>query len=287
MRGALPTLTRAAAIVGTRRPTERARRMAHQLAVELAQEGCVVVSGGAFGVDHAAHVGALEAGGLTVVVHASGLMACYPAEHRPLYERIVARGGCELSEREDTATPRPGTFLARNRLIAALARVVVVVEAPVRSGALSTAAHAREIGTPVLVVPRVPECVEALGSNDLLRAGALPCLSAADVLRVIEGLPFAPRQRAAEPPRTSRREPSRPRGVTHPNVAGELDLASDLAVGEPAGSVLRAVEQGAVTLEDVVVRVGRPVAEVLAAVAELELRGLLAQDLAGRLELLG
>jgi DNA processing protein len=280
VRGVLPPLARAVAIVGTRRPTERGLHVARSLALELAQAGCVVISGGAFGIDHAAHLGALDAGAPTIVVHASGLSATYPAEHRPLYDRIVARGGCELSEREDDATPRPATFLARNRLVAALSRAVVVVEAPPRSGALSTAAHARAVDVPVLVVPRVPEQEEARGSNDLLRSGALPCMAASDVLRVVEGTPWLPFQATERRARAERRR--------SPARGAQLATSADSeALSAQARQVLAAIEGGARELDEIVERVGGTVAEVLAIVADLELRGLVSQGARGAFEVVG
>lgn len=283
LRGSLPPLARAVAIVGTRRPTERGLHVARSLALELAQAGCVVVSGGAFGIDHAAHLGALDAGAPTIVVHASGLSATYPAEHRPLYDRIVARGGCELSERDDDATPRPATFLARNRLVAALSRAVVVVEAPLRSGALSTAAHARGIDVPVLVVPRVPEQAEAQGSNDLLRGGARPCLASRDVLRVVEGTPFLPFGGVERPARRPR--PARTTGPAEPAIAPAIADASELSA--EARVVLGVIEAGAEDLDQIVERAGQPVARVLAIVADLELRGLVSQGGRGAFEVVG
>jgi DNA processing protein len=257
--------------------------VARTLAAELAQEGCVIVSGGAFGVDHAAHLGALDAHGTTIVVHATGLEARYPAEHEPLYERIVARGGCELSERQDQETPRAWHFLARNRIIAALSRAVIVVEAPSRSGALSTAAHARTLDLPVLAVPRVPEHEEAVGSNDLLRSGALPCMAARDVLRVVESTPFLPFGRGL-PARTSRETPHR-RGRS---MARARPAAPDVgSVGPLAREVLACLEEGLDELDAIVERLERPVAEVLAAVAELELAGVIVQGRRGTLAVVG
>ncbi|MBN8615807.1 MAG: DNA-processing protein DprA [Deltaproteobacteria bacterium] len=283
MRGVLPPLTRAVAIVGTRAATERGLHVARTLAAELAQEGCVIVSGGAFGVDHAAHLGALDAHGTTIVVHATGLEARYPAEHAPLYERIVARGGCELSERDDHETPRPRHFLARNRIIAALSRAVIVVEAPSRSGALSTAAHARALDLPVLAVPRVPEHEEAVGSNDLLRSGALPCMAARDVLRVVESTPFLPFVRGARA--ATRRETPHRRGRS---VARAASVAPDLgSLGSLSREVLSCLEEGIDELDAIVERLDRPVAEVLAAVAELELAGVIVQGRRGTLAVVG
>lgn len=278
VRGSLPPLARAVAIVGTRRPSERGSQLARRLARELAESGCPIVSGGAVGIDHAAHVGALDAHGITIVVHASGLNVPYPAAHGPLYAAIVERGGCELSEHDDDEAPRRHTFLARNRIIAALARVVLVVEAPLASGALSTAAHARSLGVPVLAVPRVPEVESALGSNELIRRGATPCLGARDVLDLVEHLP-AVSERAAPRRDARRRRTAAPLRGPRPSVASDL--------GPEHRDVLAWMERGVVEADDLVERLGRPASVVVATLAELELRGLVVERRDGRFELVG
>lgn len=275
-RGARPVLSRAVAIVGTRTPTPRGEGFARLLARELASAGCVIVSGGAVGIDHAAHLGALDAGCTTVVVHASGLARPYPAEHRGLYERVVRAGGCELSERPDDGWPAPSHFLARNRIIAALSRVVVVVEAAVRSGALSTAAHARAIGIPVLAVPRVPEVPEARGSNDLIRSGARPCMGAIDVLEIVEGSVTLALPEPARRPTRARGSPREPSRAT---AAAPLDPL--------LRRVFVAVESGASDLEAIVESTGLSVREAAAAIAELEILGLVLESGRGRIAPLG
>ncbi|MCX7807092.1 MAG: DNA-processing protein DprA, partial [Deltaproteobacteria bacterium] len=185
LRGQLPSWERAVAVVGTRNATSRGEAIARSLAASLAKEGCVVVSGGARGIDRAAHEGALESGGITVVVHASGLNAI-PKSSLPFLRQVLEMGGLEVSELPEDARPRRHTFLARNRLIAALAQAVVVVEAPIPSGALSTAAHALALGIPLFSVPRVPSVFNAEGSNALLRKGARVCLGPEDVLEVLD-----------------------------------------------------------------------------------------------------
>jgi DNA processing protein len=271
VRGSLPPWERAVAIVGTRSASERGLALAGALARELGARGCPIVSGGAAGIDHAAHLGALEAGAPTVVVHGSGLARPYPAAHRALYPRIVAAGGAELSELPDELDPRAFTFLQRNRIIAALARVVVIVEAPLRSGALSTAAHARALGVPVLVVPRVPAVAEAQGSNALLRAGAGVCLDEEDVLARLDADGVS--GGAQHAPRTRRRPGSAP--------AVPADLS---ALGR---RVLDAIVRGASDLEQVVENAAIRAAEAQVALAELELAGLVAVSPVGRLEALG
>ncbi len=130
----------------------------------------MVVSGGALGIDAAAHEGALDQGGATVAVLAGGVIQAYPSRHARLFARIL-QSGAVVSEHLDVA-PHPGRFLARNRIIAALSAQVVVVQAPGKSGALSTAEHANEIGRPVWVVPASPWDPRGGGCLALLKHGA-------------------------------------------------------------------------------------------------------------------
>lgn len=184
IRGELPLLDRAVAIVGTRRADEDGLAFARDLAASLARAGCPIVSGGAYGIDAAAHEGALDAEGATIAVLASGLADPYPRAHCRLFDRIAAEGGALLSELEDDAQPRRALFLHRNRLIAALAKAVVVVQAPFRSGAMSTAAWAKRLHRPLFVVPSAPWNPRGAGCLALLRSGATICTSARDVLSI-------------------------------------------------------------------------------------------------------
>jgi DNA processing protein len=179
--GELPSLGCAVAIVGTRRADEEALDFAYDLAREAVLHGFVVVSGGAIGVDRAAHEGAIDGGGRTVVVLPSGLDAPYPLANRDLFERVI-RAGCLLTEVEDGAAAQGGRFLKRNRLIAALGQTTVIIQAPARSGALSTAGFARRLGRGVLAVPASPWDPRGSGNLRLLRGGARICASLGDVL---------------------------------------------------------------------------------------------------------
>jgi len=180
--GQLPPLAGAIAIVGTRVADDEALAFTHDLAADLAAEGRTIVSGGAIGVDAAAHRGALSVGGATVVVLPTGLARPYPEEHRTLFREVVERGGALVTEQPDGLAPLPGTFLARNRIIAALAERVVVTQAPFKSGALSTAAAARKLEKLVFAVPQAPWEARGAGFMDLVRRGALICTSPRDVL---------------------------------------------------------------------------------------------------------
>ncbi len=161
----------AVAVVGARRATEVGRRMAGALAGLLARAGVTVISGLAMGIDAAAHRGALEAGGDTLAVLGAGVDVHYPRVHASL-SREIARGGLLVSEFLPDEPPLPHHFPRRNRIIAALARAVVVVEAGERSGALITVDHALDLGRHVLAVPGSVESPQARGTNALLRDGA-------------------------------------------------------------------------------------------------------------------
>lgn len=159
---------RAVAIVGTRAATDYGLMVAADLGAGLAERGWTVVSGLAFGIDAAAHRGALAAGGPTVAVLACGVDIAYPRAHRTLYDQIVATG-LAVSEHPPGAAPQRARFLVRNRLIAALSAGTVVVEAAPRSGARSTARHAGELFRHVMAVPGPVTSTLSAGCHQLLR----------------------------------------------------------------------------------------------------------------------
>lgn len=179
--GTLPEPAPCVAIVGTRRACPQARSFTRGLAAELAGAGFTVVSGGADGIDFEAHAGAIEGGGRTVAFLATSVEDPYPRQHFELFRRIAAQG-CLLSEHAHGGMVYHSSFLRRNRLIAAMADFVVVVQAPYESGAMSTAAHARRLSRPLLVVPHSPWDTRGQGCLKLLAEGAKICRGAADVL---------------------------------------------------------------------------------------------------------
>ncbi len=162
----LPTL----AIVGTRKPTADAVDIAYRIARDLAHAGVLIVSGGAYGIDAAAHEGALDGGGVTVAILGTPLDPPYPRDHAGLFARIALRGAV-VSEARPGAPVRKGSFISRNRLIAACADACLVVQAPVRSGALSTAASARAMKRPVYACPWSPLEERGAGTVRLLVEG--------------------------------------------------------------------------------------------------------------------
>lgn len=182
----------AVAVVGSRLATAAGLDIAREIGRDLASAGVQVVSGMARGIDAAAHEGALAAGGETVAVLGCGIDVCYPADHARLRSAILA-AGCVVTEESPGTPPLKHHFPKRNRLIAALALAVVVVEATPRSGALSTARWAADLGREVLAVPGSIRSPQSEGANQLIRDGARPYLGFADLLDVLPELgPFAP-----------------------------------------------------------------------------------------------
>jgi len=177
------------AIVGTRYPSTQAVTYACELAGRLARSGVTVWSGGAVGIDAAAHRGALEAGGLSVAVVGTGLDHCYPDQHAALYEEIVLTGGALVSPFEPAQNATNFTFPQRNGVLAALTQATVVVQAPIKSGARSTARFARRLGRPLFVLPASPWDLSSAGNLAELELGARPL---ADERRLFELLGVPP-----------------------------------------------------------------------------------------------
>jgi DNA processing protein len=175
------------AIVGARAASTAKGRLAHDVAASSARNGFAIVSGGALGIDAAAHRGAIEAGGSTFAILGCGLDVLYPDRHAALYAEVAATGGL-ISEYEPGTRPLARNFPKRNRIIAALAEKVLVVEAGFASGALITARVAAKLGREVLAIPGSP------GTDELIATGAARPIADADALgRVLAGQPPAAR----------------------------------------------------------------------------------------------
>jgi DNA processing protein len=230
---------RAVAVVGARNASAAGRRIAGDLAEELAGRGFVVVSGLARGIDAAAHAGAMRKG-RTVAVIAGGPDKPYPPENASLQARIAAEGGAVLAEAPLGTAPIARHFPRRNRIVAGLSLGVVLVEAAARSGSLITARLGLEAGREIFAVPGSPLDARCRGCNDLIRQGAHLTESVEDVLA---HLPEAP---AGEPPFLFRPDPTpmprianpapAPRGLTG-NEAQMLELLGPAPV--PVDDVLR------------------------------------------------
>ncbi|VXC24979.1 putative DNA processing protein DprA [Microbacterium sp. 8M] len=187
------------AIVGARASSSYGEHVAGDLAGELAAEGLVVFSGGAYGIDGTAHRAALRAGGRTIALLAGGVDRPYPSGHAQLFERIAASGAL-VSEVACTVAPTKWRFLARNRVISALAGATVVVEAGARSGSLNTAGHAAELGRPLGAVPGPITSTTSAGCHRLLRDYDARCITSAADVRELLGIGRNGRRPAQEDP---------------------------------------------------------------------------------------
>jgi len=179
---ALPPYSRCVAVIGSRRASSEGLRLASDLARGLVGEGLCVVSGLALGIDAAAHQGAIDAGGDTIAVLASPVDEPTPRRNQGLAEGVVRSGGWLISERPPGGEVKPWEFRRRNRLVAASVALVVVVEAGLRSGTMSTVEHALSLGIEVAAVPGPAVRPSCRGSNALLRRGAQWVESIDDVL---------------------------------------------------------------------------------------------------------
>ncbi|MDO5026125.1 MAG: DNA-processing protein DprA [Trueperella sp.] len=185
------------AIVGSRDASSYGQDIARDIAYELANY-FTIVSGGAFGIDAAAHRGALLADQATVIVSAGGADRVYPRAHQQLFTDVIAHGGAVVSENPPNAAPQRFRFLLRNRIIAALAGTTVVVEAPFRSGALSTARHALALGRNVGAFPGRVDSPRSVGCHELLRNSATLVTNSAQVSELAFPIGMAPESAAAQ-----------------------------------------------------------------------------------------
>ncbi|HET8971287.1 MAG TPA: DNA-processing protein DprA, partial [Candidatus Nanopelagicales bacterium] len=178
------TALRSVSVVGARACTRYGETVAAELAAGLAERGWAVVSGGAYGIDAAAHRGALAVSGSSVAVLACGVDIAYPRGHEQLFDRLCEDGAL-LAEAAPGAVPYRGRFLVRNRVIAALTRGTVVVEAAIRSGSLATARAARDLSRVVMGVPGPVTSAMSAGVHRELRDGALLVSSVAEVIEAV------------------------------------------------------------------------------------------------------
>jgi DNA processing protein len=245
------TVDETVTIVGSRHPSSYGLEIAEELGHLLGAAGLVVVSGMALGIDAAVHRGVLAGGGSTVAVLGGGPNVVYPRSERRLYERIVARGAV-ISEVPPDTRPGPGCFPKRNRIMAALGAMTVVVEAAEPSGSLITAEGAYKLGREVGAVPGRVTTRVARGTNGLLADGAAVIRDAQDVLDRLVGV-----------------------GMSAVRTAGP-------ALDPELGRVADAVDGGAVTPDSVALASGMQADDAAVALARLELLGYVRVDAAGR-----
>jgi DNA processing protein len=259
VRGVLAAVPRAfdapaIAVVGSRDATAYGLAVATELGRGLAAAGIVVVSGLALGIDGAAHRGALDAGGATIAVAGSGTDVVYPRQHRALRAAILAHGAV-LSEHPPGTQPLKGHFPRRNRIISGLALGVVVVEAAVHSGSLSTARHALEQGREVFAVPGPVGAPRSYGPHALLKRGARLVETVDDILAEL------------------------PPGIALPRLEGRSDQPT---LPPEMAAVLAGIRAGIDTVDALATRCGVKVPEILGNLLALELRGLIVRGPGGR-----
>jgi DNA processing protein len=239
------------AIVGTRNCTGYGERATRTLTRALVRAGVSIVSGMARGIDAAAHRTAMEEGGNTVAVLGTGVDVPYPVGHRELH-RTIGERGLLLSENEPAAKAAKGSFPKRNRIIAALAPVTIVVEAGFRSGALNTASQALELNRTVAAIPGPIDSDQSRGSNQLIRDGAQLIASPDDALALV--------------------------GVSLPKERALPPLLPD-----SEQKVWEAIKEGFVQSDLLPATTGLTIAECLAAITSLEIMGLVECSLAGEI----
>ena len=247
------------AIVGTRDASPYGERTARRLAKAAARAGLVVISGLARGVDAAAHEAAIEAGGRTIAVLGTGVDVPYPAGHRNLH-RLVQENGAVLSESEPGTRAFPGCFPRRNRIIAALATMTVVVEAGFKSGAINTATQALELGRTVAAVPGLIDDPRAAGANLLLRDGAQVLTDVEDLLALCG--------------KTGRNGSGVEHGSGNPDVAAWVESPIE-------AQLLSMVGPSPTSAEDLAFTAGLSVGQIAGILLRLEVCGLIRQERGG------
>lgn len=238
---------RALAIVGTRKATQLGKETAYHFAADLAGNGITIVSGLAQGIDREAHAGALSAGGRTIAVLGSGIDIIYPRQHTKLAEAI-AQSGVIITEFAPGTPPEAGNFPRRNRIISGISQGVLVVEAPLKSGALITATAASEQGREVFAIPASLANKSGHGCNRLIQDGARLVMTASDITNELH--PAAERRHTQE-------------------IAEQISADSPLEA-----QILGYLHGDPAHVDDIARDSGLPVSEVLGILTLLELKGL-------------
>jgi DNA processing protein len=268
LRGQLPRGP-AVAIVGTRRASPEALAWTRQTAAELARAGVAILSGGAKGIDTAAHQGALDAGGVTVVVTPAGFDHPYPPENGGLYRRILETGGAYLSLYPDNIVASQPHFFARNACLVALSHAVVVAQTRYRGGATNAAKWARLLDRKLFIVPHSPWVEPGSGSAQELRRGGEPLDRAQDVLTFLANARHHPLGLGSPP-------------VEEGPTQTELWPAANDPAGDP---VLQALRAGATHPDEIADRTGLPLGTVQRRILTLTLSGVLVPGPLGSLKL--
>jgi DNA processing protein len=263
VRGDISSITeKSVAFVGTRKPSEYGIRMARKLAGDIASAGYCIVSGMAAGIDAVSHHEAIQRGGKTVAVFGCGVDVIYPASNKGLSESIV-KSGCLLSHFKMGESGMTGNFPARNAVIAGMSLGVVVVEAPMKSGALITAELALKASRKLFTVPGNADSPKSEGTNNLAGNGAIPVIKAEDILKALGDNSYIPISHIPSPSSNSTREQIKP--VERPLPEGLT------------GDIMRVLREGSCQIEVLCSKLGKPVHEILTELTVLEMDGLIRQ----------
>ena len=174
------------AIIGSRVCTPEGAKIAEKFAKDLSKRGICIISGMAKGIDTAAHIGALKAGGKTIAVLGSGFKHIFPKENKKLFESIIENGGAVVSEYEENTKPEPKGFIQRNRIVSGLSMGVLIIEAKYRSGTAITADFARIQGKKIFCIPHSLEQKEGIGTNRQIKNGAKLVTSPQEIIEELD-----------------------------------------------------------------------------------------------------
>lgn len=255
------------AIIGTRKTTDYGRRAAFSLAHDLAGGGATIISGMALGIDTAAHEGALEAKGNTLAVLGAGVDVCYPTENQKLFDTLIARG-LLISETSLGRAPEAYLFPLRNRIVAALADIVIVIESDIKGGAMITARLAQNFGRPLCAYPGRTDQRTSAGPHRLIQEGAHLITCAQDIWGILRATPTTQTELFS----------------TAPAKKSSKKSTKKIAPTKPPAFLTPLLEGDALTPETLAERAGLPITSLLPSLLEYELLGLLSKNLDGRYE---
>ena len=287
------------AVIGSRTPTDYAKDAAARITGTLAEQGAVIVSGGALGIDSIAHKTALQLHQKTVLVMGCGIQSHYLLQNEPL-RQAIANNGALVSEYPPMLQPSAGSFPQRNRIISGVSDGILIVEAGEHSGTLNTATHAKKQSRPIFVVPGAISSEAFAGSNRLVREGAKPVFSAEDILSyfdMVYALRFSANDAQDEISRSAKEEfQAKPVNTKKKSSSEQSAPPKDVVIDEPeetkkahkenidalksklsknAAMVYQCIIDGKNQMDEIVLSVALPTAKVLSALTELELFGLI------------
>lgn len=279
-------------IVGTRKPSAAGEQAAFQLARQLAEVGVCVLSGGAVGIDAAAHRGALAGGGATMVVAPTWLGRAYPAQHRGMFEEVIRGAGAYITTASAEQLALNAAFFVRNEVLAALSDVVVLGDCPLRSGGRNAMNHARRMGRPRYCLPVPFGAALSLGNwLEASELGAISIVHEEPILRhllSLDGDDFSPRfldfkasRLVQERSRRNHVRPRAPRQSAEKRASRSARPGPALSLDAPAQAVAAAIRGGYSTPDEIAVQVELAVAEVQHQILLLTLQGIVAEDEGG------